>query len=188
MEQLVLLDTTVAAGILSNLTSKDQASKRDRWKTCILDLIKTESNPRVTIPTPIFFELASWEERWHQAITELLRQPTHSRFFEYINYSIKPQILLTAARYKFLCRQKKHSNGEKQYEENKRGWVDSLVASYCLTYGYHLITINQKDFPEKYFEVKNHCLAPLITEKDQRKVVFLLAPRQEKWLMEIAKS
>lgn len=168
MPKIVLLDTDVSAGVLSYLGKNKDVTKAKAWYDCIRSLIADVAEPRLAIPTPIFYELAARDAAMLEAIAAISSDVKRNAIFAYINHSITPHTLLEAAKYRVECG---------KISKNCPSWVDASLAAYCFPHGHYLITMNQKDYPDKFFEVKRICLAPLPTAASERKVIFLLAPR-----------
>lgn len=170
----VLLDTTVAQGVVGNLYEPAETRTTEKcaqWMDCIESLLKKYQQKRLVIPTPVFFELAARNPQAFQAYQKAYtnRQPT--LLFGYCDYSITPRMMWAAARLRSEAGQK-----------HAPSFADALLGAYCLLEeGYCLITCNEKDFSPKYFEVKGMVLAPMPTETSERRVVFLLSPKSGSW-------
>lgn len=64
--------------------------------------------------------------------------------------------------------------------KDKVSMVDALIASYCLRYGYYVLTLNHQDFCEKFFEIVHIQNSPSTT-KFQRDFIALLKPKTQDW-------
>ncbi len=169
---LVLLDTTVAAGVVSYLNpngNSNPSDKSENWKNCVRKLVEGVSGASIAIPTPVFYELASKDKKIYEALENIKNQRTPSNLFRYCNHSITSQVLSAASKLRMLS-----GIGGSQM-------IDSILAAYCLVFGHLIITPNQKDFPQRFFDVKAMCLAPMPTNKSERTVLFLLEPKLAEW-------
>lgn len=179
--QFVLLDTAVATGVISSISTDPAIKKKgQRWVELVMDLVSELKDPSIKIPTPVFYEIAAKNKESYKIISKIkadVDSGVKSPIFDYINHSITPETLDAATRYRAICRDK----GCPQDIE----WVDAIIAVYCLSSGHCLITPNQKDFPELFFEVKKIGLRPLDKPKSSREFVVLLIPRLDNWKKEM---
>lgn len=169
MTTTILLDTMIAGGVFSYIGSNDQ-TKAKNWMAACYKLTNGVADRAFAIPTPVFFEYASWNEAASHAIEKIRVSKKKNPLFQYIDYSITPDVLFAAARYRARCDGRKILLG------------DSLIAAYCLVYGYRLVTMNEKDFPRKYFvsEAVVNCPSP-DTHYSDRTVMHLLSPKLAEW-------
>lgn len=170
---LVLLDTTVAAGVVRVISASDQEkeqqeNKSKSWIELVKSLIKNLDSARVVIPTPVFYELASLDKRMHKELEKISKDSNPGKIFSYCKYSITPDILIASARLRVNA-------------DTKIDPIDSILGAYCLENNYCIITANQKHYPTKFFDAVEMCLAPLVTEKSERTVVYLLKPKNDEW-------
>lgn len=168
----VLLDADISAGVLSEKVYNRQ-SKADFWMEAVKELVVGLDNVSFIISTPTFYELAAKDVDMNKAIEDL-RESDGEGFaiFRYINYSVTPDVLMLASKYRVVC---------KKYNFQGVSFCDSIMAAYCLKHGHDLITCNSKDFPPCIFDEQKIVTAPLPRRESRRKVVYLLSPNHEKW-------
>ncbi len=182
LPSLILLDTMAAAGIFS-----DRQEKQKKWVSTILHLIAFLPEADITIPTPVFLELAQWHVNWYKYVQNI-NQPSisSSPLLKYVSYSIPKKVFYPAAAYKLFCSNKQNKPDEFRKEKNKISFIDSLLASYCLTYNYALVTENHNDFPDKYFSIVKVATSPESTGTERR-LLFLLKPNTEAWRNDLSR-
>ncbi len=172
--QLILIDTMIAAGILSRVSSNpEDKAKSKAWWDCTRDMTNHISDSRIVIPPPVYYELTARNEVFHKALSNLSYWKGVSPIFQYIDISIRPDILLAASLYKLYCRKYAGVDGI--------NWVDTILAAYCLIFNHCIITVNQKDFPDIYFEALKLVNGPMFDHKSHRQTVYLLKPRIGVW-------
>lgn len=170
------------------LSEKDSGGTQ--WTAFIVDIIKSMHDPRCVIPTPVWFEIAQWHPKWHKKIQSQISLPDLSReaMYQYVGHSISSNILMDAALYS--CEVRGQQNTENLAGmtggSGKKNFVDAIIAAYCLNYDHCLLTLNQSDFPDKFFSVIDMRVSPRGTSL-KRELAFLLRPKSEYW-KQLAKS
>lgn len=180
MSDIILLDSGIAGGLLSNTPSL-----ASRWQQLITDILPKIPNGKIAVPTPVWFELAQWAPEWHKKIQEEIanRNSGHPNpLYEFAGYSITNSILMDAALYRCCCRSQQNTSdlATLKGDKEKISFIDSIIAAYCLKFGYYLLTLNQQDFPEKFFELKDTQLSPRGNQLN-RQFACLLKPKISAW-------
>jgi hypothetical protein len=175
MPRIILLDTGIVGHILSETDSVGN------WNTLVQSIVG-DTGDKYAIPTPVWYEIAQWHPGKYGEVSDQIVGGCKG-IYQYANYAIPNYILMDAAWYKCQTRQKTNNPdmGGVNKNKDKISTVDALIASYCLRYGYYLLTLNSSDFPEKFFEIIKIETAPSTTDL-QRDFVMLLKPRQDKWI------
>ena len=185
MSSFVLLDTGIVGSFLSE---QDRGGKK--WTTFILEIIKSLKDPRCVIPTPVWFEIAQWHSTWHKKIQSQIDLPSQERevMYQFVGHSIVSKILMDAALYSCEIRGKQNKENLVGIMEGlgKKYFVDAIIAAYCLNYNHYLLTFNQSEFPDKFFDVVAMRISPRGTAL-KREFAFLLQPKTEYW-KQLAKS
>jgi len=179
---LIILDSPVAAGILSGIEKNSQKSRK--WLKLATNIAKGISNGEITIPTPVFYEIAQTNKHWYKLIEFIKNSPESrkSSLFKYAQYSITPHVLIEASRYKYrCCNAQSKDKGDFKKQKQKISTYDAIIAGYCLKYGYLLLTTNQKDFPEKYFKLLKVVESVRKNALEAREFVYLLEPKLNEW-------
>lgn len=177
MTNTVLLDTNVVGGLLSNVKGVSEA-----WDTTFDHLKTILPDTKFTVPTPVWYEVAQWHPNWHKKVLQNINDGCPG-LYQYAAHGISNRLLMDAAWYKCQTRSSANNpdlrslNGR---DSSKISMVDSLIATYCLNYGYYVLTLNLQDFPEKFFEIIEILCAPSTTDF-QRDLVGLLKPKQAVW-------
>jgi len=174
---LILLDANVAPEILRVIVSKSSPHDSAWWK-CVDALIHGITDAKVSVPPPVFFEMAMKDDEVFRAVESLLHtDPKPSPILEYIGTPITSTVMLDASKYVLECHKR---SGKQAKGENKLGisFVDAILAGYCLRHGHWIVTENQKDFPDHFFEVVRMAVSPKKTSISERKVVYLLKPKK----------
>ncbi len=180
---VVLLDTMVAAGVF---LFGDTSGKREAWRDAVLKLI--DGDYRVAVPTTVFYELKARDSSWYQWCHDKANASAVSPVFQYINYSVTSEILSLSAAYRLLCGERDRNNKSADKEIQQRvGFGDAILAAYALKFGYWIMTINQKDFPNQFFQAQAIGLAPVPNGKSERRVIYLLSPKVDEWKAELQK-
>lgn len=177
MSNIVLLDTGIVGGILSEV---DGASLP--WNNLVEEMLEKVDDSRYVVPTPVWFEIAQWHPGSYKSVQEKIAAGSPG-IYQYAGYTIPNNILMDAAWYKCQTRSKDNNpdtRGTAGGNKDKISLTDALIAAYCLRYGYYVLTLNNQDFPEKFFEIVHVANSPSTTEH-QRDFAVLLKPRQLIW-------
>lgn len=173
MPKIVMLDTNVASGFLGKTTASKEADA-EAWTTCITGLVAHIQNSEIVLPPPVIGEVAAKNRNIYSAVEEIAGAVRDGgsvgSVFAYIGLPISSTAQLRAARYRLDVGQ--------HCDAASPDYVDALLAAYALMKGHAIITMNQKDFPEKFFRVGGMCLAPMPNPKSTRRIVYLLHPNR----------
>lgn len=183
MSDIVLLDTGVAAGFLSN-----NRPLAKQWEQLLVQVLIQVPQSKVAIPTPVWFELAQWSTDWHKKIQLEIEKKslgTSSPLYEYAVYNIANSVLMDAAFYRCCClgRQNSSDTGEMKNKVEKISFIDSIIAAYSLKFNHYVLTLNQQDFPEKFFVLKDVLISPRGSKLD-RQFAYFLQPKTTEWQSE----
>ncbi len=178
MSNVVLIDTGVAGQILSKVG--DSASK---WNTAVEQIISEIPQAKYVIPTPVWHEIAQWNGESFREVEDQIKKGC-SGIYQYAGHTIPNYLLMDAAWYKCETRMDKAKNPDKKgigkLKADKISMIDALIACYSLRFGYFVLTLNQQDFPDMFFELIKISQAPSSTEF-QRDFISLLRPNQHQW-------
>lgn len=168
----VLLDTMVVLGFYGSRTSSFQGGKSDadKWQKTIETLLGrlNVSNFRITVPTPVCYELTCHGSAWKDFF------PQEPDIFRYAEAYISHDILKRAAEYSLSIHPMKADG-----KEGKVKTMDPIIAAYSLDLKYYLLTENQQDYPEPYFSLVA-TEAVVLTDKTgnkYRRLIHLLKPK-----------
>lgn len=174
MSDIVLLDTNIVGGLICNNPTKSKL-----WSGYIKNMVSTLSDPKLAIPTPVWFEIAQWKKSLHTQIHAELN--AGKKMYKYAGDPIPNKILMDAAWY--LCEVRGHENSSDTSSMNNRdkiSFIDALIAAHCLEHNYFILTMNHQDFPEKFFEIITIKNTPKGTAL-HRHFGSLLKPKMDEW-------
>lgn len=141
----------------------------EEWKKAVQSLdSKIDEECLFRAPTPVCFELMCWNNEWKKKVLN-----GKLALFNYANYSIVNKVLLKAADYRIKAQ------ASIDGKTHKIKSLDPIIAAYAILYNHYLLTTNQEDYPESFFEVIN-CEVMKFRGKDgkySRQVLYLLKPR-----------
>lgn len=176
MSNIVLLDTGIVGGLLSEVNNSNED-----WGNFIDEMVFVVKNGKYTVPTPVWYEIAQWHKNVYKNVVEKIKN-NGSGIYRYAGYSIPNDILMSAAWYKCNARLNQ-GNPDTQgvkIKKDRISMVDALIASYCLKYDYYVLTLNIQDFPEKFFKIVKIEQSPSSTNY-QRDFAALLKPKKIFW-------
>jgi len=178
VHKIVLLDTGIVGGILSETDGTSS-----KWTSLVKEMISSVEHGVYAVPTPVWYEIAQWHSTSFESVQSKISSGCPG-IFEYAGYAIANSILMDAAWYKCHVRPKQNNpdtQGAGKAKDNINiSMVDALIAAYCLRFGHYVLTLNIKDFPEKFFEIICIENAPSTTDY-QRDFIALLKPKLEIW-------
>lgn len=171
----ILLDTMIVLGVYAlPKPGQTQLPDEKEWRTAlnnILQKIPAVSLYKLTIPTPVCYELLCHGPGWSNYILQ-----NEDEMFRFAKADIKNNILQKAAKYT-LDVDPINPDGH----DGKMRTMDPLIAAYALQFDYYLLTENQQDYPEPYFSVI--ATEPLVLKnksgKHYRRLLHLLKPNLE---------
>lgn len=177
MSKIILLDTGIVGGMLSDVNGTSS-----KWNELVENMLGKIPGSKYVVPTPVWYEIAQWHPDSYKTTQEKIKIGCPD-IYQYANYTITNNILMDAAWYK--CQTRLSTNnpdtkGTANKNKDKISMTDALIAAYCLRYGYYVLTLNNQDFPEKFFEIICIKNAPSTTDY-QRDFAALLKPKQLVW-------
>jgi hypothetical protein len=152
------------------------------WNTLVAEMLTKIPDSTYAVSTPVWYEIAQWHPGSHKNVQEKIAHGCPG-IYKYAGYTIPNTILLDAAWYKCQTRQKDNNpdtRGTAGRSKDKISMTDALIAAYCLRHGYYVLTLNNQDFTEKFFEIVHISNAPSTTN-NQRDFAVLLKPRLDAW-------
>lgn len=169
---ILLLDTTIVAGLFANTKHTVSVADRNTWEAAVSHLAAVVSTDcLIRVPTPVCYELMCMNHEWKEFVTQ-----SPDPIFRFAKYSITADTLQRAAEY-HLAAVPANTLGKPE----KKKTMDSLIAAYALQGGHYLLTANEKDFPPTHFEViETKTLTLSATNRiKHRKTICLLKPIKE---------
>lgn len=187
MSNITLLDTGVVGGLLSNNSQKQKV-----WNQFVTEMIQKISNCRFVIPTPVWLEIAQWNTSWYRKVLQEISSKgvsVQNPLFESAGKYIANPIIMDTALYLCMTREKQHKEDCDGIHKtkNKISFIDAIIASYCLKFGHFIITLNQQDFPDKFFEIVDMKSCPR-SNGLTREFAWLLKPRVSEWILEKSRN
>lgn len=176
MSNVVLLDTGIVARIYSPSTGK-------KWEEYLSETVKAISDVRIIIPTTVCYEFAQSHQNWYDFVQEKIENNRLGKpdpAFAYAGYNIPKWVIYRTAKYLIETRESNPSPEKAPDQKNKISFVDATIAVYSLEFGYYIFTLNQCDFPPKFFDVVEEKISPAST-KLSRVFGYLLKPKIKEW-------
>jgi len=171
----ILLDTMVVAGIFA-LTKKGDSTERNKreWKRAVSKLREGIEYQGITVSPSVCFELMCWNKDWFEFVA------TNSKkipLFNYSNEPIKNDILQIAAKYSYKCGE--NYSGCAADDNFKLKSMDPITAAYSIKHNHYILTENQRDFPESYFQLVAVEQLILFAKNDKkyRRFLCLIKPK-----------
>jgi len=181
-ENIIFLDSNVIAGIFA-IGKDGQKSRKmeinyEEWGRAINVLInieKSSSTPQLRVPTPICYELMSWDKKWY----DIVNDPKNISYFYYSSFGIGNEYLRIASKYAYESQIRIGSD----CQSAKMKTMDPLLAAYSIKFGFPILTENECDFPDSHFDVVGVEILKLIgsdkTQRKHRSILYLLKPKEE---------
>ncbi len=158
----------VAALYAVSKTGSYVEKEKRLWQEAVMSLVSNISPEcLIKVPTPVCYELMAMNQSWYDHVT---RYP--KPLFSPASEAIPNTVIKKAAHYSFETNCNSF-DGEKQ----KMKTMDPLIAAYSLLGGYYILTMNQHDFPESHFTVRNLQILSLQGKNGKyRSILYLLKP------------